>query len=189
MQLRFKRETDVVSKLVILASVFAIAGTSICLTCSAQTNGINTAELPARSFLGMGGIVTTPERKASPHFTGTQLPMPPQQTSVWSAPPSALPTNYISASTALFDADMADPRGCDYREIEVSTGNIWSGDGGVVKTHGWVFPGKDGQQFAVCWNGLVYPAISVGVAADWRADAIACMQKAGRDLAEQTWPE
>jgi hypothetical protein len=75
---------------------------------------------------------------------------------------------------------MADPRGCDYREIEVGTGEAWRGDGGVVKTRGWVVPGGGVQQFAVCWNGLVYPAVTVGERADWRADAHAAAQRAGR---------
>jgi hypothetical protein len=163
-----------------LVSVLAVGGTRFCPTCSAQTNATNAAKLPARSFLGMGGIVTTPEQPASPRFVGTQLPMPPNQASAWSIPTSTLPTNYTSAAAALFEAGMADPRGCDYREIEVGTGEIWSGDGGVVKTHGWVFSGKERQPLAVCWNGLVYQTVSVGASADWRADALACLQKAGR---------
>lgn len=65
---------------------------------------------------------------------------------------------------------MADPRGCSYREIEVGIGNVWSGDGGVVSTHGWVLPSRGDQRFAVCWNGLVYPAVSVGTNADLEAD-------------------
>lgn len=86
----------------------------------------------------------------------------------------------MSAVALLFDEGMADPRGCDYREIEVGTGDVWTGDGGVVKTHGWVFAGTNGEQFAVCWNGLIYPAVGVGVKADWRTDARACMQRARR---------
>jgi hypothetical protein len=77
----------------------------------------------------------------------------------------------LSAAKALFDAGLADPRGCEYREIEVGTGNVWSGDGGVVTTRGWVLPGTGAERFSVCWNGLVYPTVSVGRPADWRADA------------------
>src|SRR5690606_9983633 len=143
-------------------------------------NSSTNAVVPARSFLGIGGITTTPERKASPHFSGTELPAPPEQKSPWTAPVSSLPTNYVTATAILLNQGMADPRGCEYREIEVGTGNVWSGDGGVVKTHGWVFTSTNGQQFAVCWNGLVYPTVSVGAEADWRADARACMQRPGR---------
>lgn len=146
----------------------------------AQTNSVTNAVVPARSFLGIGGITTTPERKASPHFSGKELPAPPAQKSPWRAPDSSLPTNYVSATEVLFNQGLADPRGCDYREIEVGTGNVWNGDGGVVKTHGWVFGATNGQKFAICWNGLVYPTVSVGPQADWRADASDCMKKAGR---------
>lgn len=123
-------------------------------------------------MLTMGGIVTSPERKVSPLFTGTQLPRPPKQKSAWSPPAASLPTNYISATESLFAQGLADPRGCDYREIEIGTGNAWSGDGGVVKTHGWVLPDRGKQQFAIGWNGLVYPAISVGTNADLDADVM-----------------
>lgn len=146
----------------------------------AQTNSATNAVVPARSFLGMGGITTTPERKASPQFSGTELPAPPEQKSPWTAPVSSLPTNYVTATAILFDQGMADPRGGDYREIEVGTGNVWTGDGGVVKTHGWVFASKNRQRFAVCWNGLVYPTVSGGAQEDRRADVRACIQRAGR---------
>jgi hypothetical protein len=82
----------------------------------------------------------------------------------------------VSATAILFEAGMADPRACDYRAIEVGTGSVWNGDGGVVKTHGWVLPGGGTQSFAVCWNGLVYPTVTVGEQADWRADARAAIQ-------------
>ena len=78
-------------------------------------------------MLTMGGIVTTPERKASPIFTGKALPQPPQQHSVWSAPNSNLPTNYLTATDLLFEQGFADPRGCKYQEIEVGTGGVWAG--------------------------------------------------------------
>lgn len=81
-----------------------------------------------------------------------------------------LPTNYVSATELLFQQGLADPRGCDYREIEIGTGEVWQGDGGVVKMHGWVLPGKSQGKFAVCWNGMVYPVISVGTNADLDAD-------------------
>ena len=106
--------------------------------------------------------------------------MPPQQATPWAAPSSSLPTNYVSTTAALFHAGMADPRGCDYRDIEIGTGNAWSGDGGVVKTRGWVLPGDGDRRFAVCWNGLVYPAVTVGERADWRSDARAAVQRAAQ---------
>jgi hypothetical protein len=139
---------------------------------TADTNSTPAKMVPARSMLTMGGIVTAPERKASPIFAGKELPTPPRQRASWSPPKSDLPTNYVSATRLLFEQGMADPRGCDYREIEVGTGEVWSGDGGVVKTHGWVLPGGAPQKFAVCWNGMVYPTVSVGTNADLEADVM-----------------
>ena len=124
-------------------------------------------------MLTMGGIVTAPERKVSPLFTGKDLPRPPKQKSAWNPPATSLPTNYVTATELIFEQGLADPRGCDYREIEIGTGNVWNGDGGVVKTHGWVLPGRGEQRFAIGWNGLVYPAVSVGTNADLNADVMA----------------
>ena len=148
-----------------LASSEPAAGAGVTNTTAAAA-----ATVPARSMLGMGGITITPERKASPLFTGSSLPRPPRQESRWTVPETQLPTNYISATRLLFEQGLADPRGCDYRVIEVGTGNVWNGDGGMVETHGWVLPGRSAERFAVCWNGLVYPVVSAGTNADLAAD-------------------
>jgi hypothetical protein len=151
----------------------AICGLAIC----AQTSSPTAANLPAQSSLGRGGVNTRPEFNPSPHFIGKELPQPPQRTSAWAPATFSIPTNYLSAITLLFEQGLADPRGCEYREIEVGTGRILSGDGGIGKTRGWVLPGAGNQQYAICWNGLVYPAVSVGDAADWRSDARAAVKK------------
>jgi len=67
----------------------------------------------------------------------------------------------------FFDAGLADPRGGEYREIELTTGG---GQSRPVTTHGWYFP----QAFEVCWDGLAHPVVRVGGNADlWQdiADA------------------
>ena len=74
----------------------------------------------------------------------------------------------------LFKAGMADPRGCEYREIVLAfkTQVGWEkGDQGL-KAHGWVLPSDPGAspRFAVGWNGVVYPPISAGAPADLDAD-------------------
>jgi hypothetical protein len=164
-----------------VATMLVVAVNSeVFISSSAQTNSTNTAIVPARSFLGMGGITTTPERKASLHFHGNEIPEPPQQKLPWTLSLSALPTNYLRATALLFQQGLADPRGCDYQEIEVGTGEIWQGDGGIIKTHGWILTGQTEPRFAVCWNGLVYPVASIGDAADWRADVQAATKNAGR---------
>ena len=103
----------------------------------------------------------------APFFGGEALPTPPQQNAPWSHDSDA----FSNAAEALFAQGLADPRGLEYREIEIAVGNPWNGGGFPVKTHGWVLPadGKDGQ-FAVAWNGLVYPVVSVGNAADLQKD-------------------
>jgi hypothetical protein len=153
-----------------LAIIAAIAFGGFGLPVWAAATEANSNMVPARAMLTMGGIVTTPARKVSPRLEGTNLPAPPMQQAPWTLPSTGLPSNYVSATWALFDAGMADPRGCECREVEVGTGSVWSGDGGVVSTHGWLLPGRGTQRFAVCWNGLVYPVVSVGSNASVTAD-------------------
>jgi hypothetical protein len=91
---------------------------------------------------------------------------------------TTLPGDLVSAASLLFEMGMADPRGCEYREVRVTTGDVWNGDGGVAKVHGWVLPqqANDPQRYAVLWNGLVYPAVEVGGKADVAADVTAVCQ-------------
>lgn len=104
--------------------------------------------------------------QAAPRFQGKNLPLPPQQTQPWTVPETKLPPLASKAIADLFKDGLADPRGCEYREIEVETGSCWHGYGAVVKTAGWVLPGEGKQKFAVCWDGLVYPVVSIGQGAD-----------------------
>lgn len=116
-------------------------------------------------LLGAGSNVFS---QNSPKFTGTGIPVPPAQTQPWTPPATKLPADVVSAITELFNDGLADPRGCEYREIEIITGD--SGNGGGLKTHGWVMPNQGNDKFAVCWNGLVSPVISVGAPADLHKD-------------------
>jgi hypothetical protein len=133
-------------------------------------------------FADMGRLVAP-----SPHFHGAEMPTPPQQGQPWTPPKSQLPEVALDAMKALFDEGLADPRGCDYREIKVAVGNCWSGDSGVVTTHGWIIPGKN--PFAICWNGLVYPVVSTGPAADLRADILAMLTADRQQLKKQGFVE
>jgi hypothetical protein len=99
-----------------------------------------------------------------------QLPEPPQQYRPWQPDP-AIPTNVVSAAETLFEQGFPDPRGCEYREIEVEVSGVWDGKGRLVKTDGWVLPKKSGtNQFAICWNGLIYPVAKVSALADLHAE-------------------
>jgi hypothetical protein len=103
----------------------------------------------------------------APFFQGEGLPTPPQQNAPWPHGADAL----SKAAATLFEQGLADPRGLEYREIEIAVGSPWNGGGYPLKTHGWILPndGKDGQ-FAVAWNGLVYPVISLGHSANLHND-------------------
>src|SRR6202000_1318649 len=58
-------------------------------------------------------------------FTGPELPEPPAQHRKWNAPTNDLPSNLISTISFLFDAGLADPRDCEYREYETVVGSVW----------------------------------------------------------------
>lgn len=135
--------------------------------------------------LANGSLAAEP--KSSPKFDGTALPEPPHQHDAWTAPATKLPVNLVSAVELLFQQGMADPRGCEYHEIEVVVGDVWNGDDGIQKVHGWVLPRNvaSTQRFAVCWNGLVYPTNSVGGAANLKEDIDAMISN--DVLARQEW--
>jgi hypothetical protein len=102
--------------------------------------------------------------------TALQLPVPPEQPRPWKPDP-AIPTNLVSAADELFEQGFPDPRGCEYREIEVTVSGVWDGQASLVKTHGWILPKKSGtNQFAICWNGLIYPVVKISGPADLHAE-------------------
>jgi hypothetical protein len=100
------------------------------------------------------------------------FPEPPRQRDDWKAPASTVPQEFVTAAWLLFQQGLADPRGCEYREIEVVTGWSYAGRVSRTRTHGWVLPAGQGVKgrFAVCWDGLVYPLVSSGKKADLRDD-------------------
>jgi len=108
-----------------------------------------------------------PERQA-PKFAGKTIPDPTSQGSPWTPPATKLPRSFVDATAALFELGTADPRGCDYREVEV-------GDWRVEKVRGFVMPERPGEagQFAVGWDGVLRPALAVGAKVDLEADVLA----------------
>ena len=121
-------------------------------------------------------------------------PAPPKQMAEWTPPRTKLPATLISAATHLFQLGLADPRECEYREIEPDTygrGWTWSTPSGPgssqlrigqpvppVKFHGWVLPAAESgeRRFAVCWNGAIYPLAAVGAPADLSSDVSAAVK-------------
>ena len=98
-------------------------------------------------------------------FEGKTIPEPPGQHEAWTAPATKLPKFLVTATGLLFEQGVPDPRGCEYREVEV--GNEWMG-----KAHGFVLPERADApgRFVVCWDGLVYPALTVGAPANLDRD-------------------
>jgi hypothetical protein len=110
------------------------------------------------------------------------LPEPPRQRLAWEPPRVSLPEKLVTATARLFKQGLADPRGCEYREVEVASGNV-GGWVSRIKTHAWVLPAAPqpgGRRFAVGWNGLVYPLERVGEKADLRQDVLALIEEEER---------
>jgi hypothetical protein len=124
----------------------------------------------------------TPAHRAqepAPLFMGTALPLPPEQGKPWKPPASGLSEKWTSALEELVRHGFADPRGCEYRQVKFACG------GRLVAAHAWAIPQapgeKQGQQrFAVAWDGLVYPVVELGPAADFKADVEAILAAAAK---------
>jgi hypothetical protein len=102
-----------------------------------------------------------------------KLPVPPQQAADWQSSAN-VPTNILSAASAVFALGFPDPRGCEYREIQIVTSGVWGERGtNPTATRGWILPGDTaGARFAIAWNGLIYPVVNVGEPADLRAELL-----------------
>ena len=126
---------------------------------------------PARtSWLGLlalsAGVVLGAEQyRPAPKFEGKRIPDPPNQGQPWTAPATTLPKFLVSATASLFEPGVADPRGCEYRNVEISANFI-------MNAHGFVLPERADTpgRFVVCWDGLIYPALTVGEPADLDRD-------------------
>lgn len=136
-------------------------------------NRVRAAGLVAAGLLtwAAAGTAAAQEIRPAPPFEGKSIPEPPEQGKPWKAPETRLPRFLATATDALFQQGVADPRGCEYREVEIAYGHI-------VKIHAFVIPERAdvAGRFVVGWNGLVYPALTVGEPADLDSDV--------RELAE-----
>jgi hypothetical protein len=114
---------------------------------------------------------------------------PPMQTNAWrlSMTSTNLPPHLESVINLLFQNGMADPRGCDYREVEVVVANFWSASGTTNKTRGWILPPLNDTRarYAVGWNGLIYQVISIGNPANAEEDARALVHSMHRPAISQ----
>ena len=100
-----------------------------------------------------------------PKFEGKMIPESPSQGQPWTAPATKLPNFLVNATGILFEQGVADPRGCEYRVVELANGTD-------AKAHGFVLPERADVpgRFAVCWDGQVYPALTVGEPIDLGKD-------------------
>ena len=119
-----------------------------------------------------------PQYRQAPRFEGKMIPEPPSQGQPWRAPATTLPKFLVTATGLLFEQGVADPRGCEYRRVEI-------GIPAVVKARGFVLPERADApgRFVVCWDGLVYPALTVGDPADLDRDIndLAASMRRARD--------
>lgn len=100
------------------------------------------------------------------------------QFSPWIPASTNLPAAHQSSVRVLFETGLADPRGCEYREIEVTGGDVFRSGGIRFKTRGWVIPRVKSSQtnYAIGWNGSIYAVLSVGEAASLEQDAASMIQ-------------
>ncbi|WP_406698713.1 hypothetical protein V5E97_07485 [Singulisphaera sp. Ch08] len=114
---------------------------------------------------GLGAMQGTQQFRPASIFEGKRIPDPPAQGQPWTAPATTLPTFLVTATALLFEQGVADPRGCDYRSVEISSY-------ATVEAHGFVLPEQTDTpgRFVVCWDGQVYPALTVGEPADLDRD-------------------
>ncbi len=123
---------------------FIFAGLLCCITAYAQTGNPEIESVPPR----------------------IQMPVPPQQNAPWTHEDDA----FSRAIATLFEQGLADPRGLEYREIEIPVEDSWNGLA-PINTHGWILPANGKKdRFAIAWNGLIYPVISADALADIRED-------------------
>ncbi len=133
-------------------------------------------------------------------FEGKELPQPPMAGKDWLPPKTNLSDEWIQAIQHLLKLGFADPRGCEYREVTVTTGSVWRNRGKSAITHAWVLPATETEpsrqpRFAVTWNGMVYPVMRVGAPADLKADVAKLLvtspdlyQLSARDESTSLWP-
>ena len=148
--------------------------------CAPNTLVVLAAMITAGAAAAHIGRPAIAAEQQTPKFNGDFLPEPPAQKLPWKPPAdSSLGPRVLQATDELFELGLADPRGCEYRKVCFGTGSVWTGDAGVEQYHAWVIPPTDAGKsdsktpairFAIAWNGLVYPLVSVGERADLCAD-------------------
>lgn len=129
----------------------------------------------AAVLIAVPTLAAAPREIVAPPYAGVALPSCARPD--WQPPSPAGP--FALATQTLARQGFPSPDGGRYRAATVCTGNPWNGGGLEDEVHAWVMPAAGGeQQFAVCWNGLVYPVIKLGADADLNADVAALLSGA-----------
>ncbi len=101
-------------------------------------------------------------------------PPPPRQADPWTPPATTLPRFLVSATAALCDQGLPDPRGCDYRSIRIAVVADSEGETREVATAGWLLPAggpaDDRARHAIAWDGLIYAVMGGAGPADLDRD-------------------
>ncbi len=102
------------------------------------------------------------------------FPQLPASRLPWIVPQTTLSASVTVAIDRVFAIGLPDPRGCEYRSIQVETGNVWAHQPLPRWTNGWVLPeianDTDAERWAIGWNGLMYPVASMGSPVDLASD-------------------
>ena len=107
---------------------------------------IGPRRIPQAAALLLALVPLVKASQPAPRFEGATIPDPPGQGQPWTPPETSLPRFLVRASATLFEQGLADPRGGDYRAIEIVVGGVWSNVGESLSTHGWVLPGAPGKR-------------------------------------------
>ncbi len=101
------------------------------------------------------------------------FPEPPQQHKPWTPPKTDVPNDVVKALAKLFDQGLPDPRGCEYRVIQIAERSDINLAELVDRTSsGFVLPARPGesQRYAILWDGLITPIVSFGDKVDLDKD-------------------
>jgi len=98
-------------------------------------------------------------------FRQSLFPSPSSQNHLNNTPPGHLPPAKPAPISSLLqgpssEQSFPDPRGCEYREVEVTVSGVWGGQRTQVQTRGWVLPAQPGLNSTMghCWNGVLIPS-------------------------------
>ena len=147
---------------------FVLAATLCGAMACAQTEKSAQSPVSQSSAVNAPVVQSPATQPSAVPSVAVDTPAPPQQNAPWAHENDAF--SVIVAT--LFEQGLADPRGLEYREIEIPISSPWDGGGAPFKTHGWILPVESGkkERFAIAWNGLIYPVVKVGAPADARKD-------------------